>query len=112
MARRRGAPDLRRRAARREPKRRFVLICEGANTEPQYFRALRRTCIEALIEIEAVPGIGVPYSVAQHAVERAQSLGLNRKRKKGLSSFEEKDEVWAVFDRDSHPSRLLNLGLG
>jgi hypothetical protein len=30
-------------------------------------------------------------------------LGLSRRSRKALNSFEEGDEVWAVFDRDEHP---------
>ena len=99
MARRR-PPDLKRRDHRREPKRRFILYCEGGKTEPAYFAAFRRTFPDALIEVETVPAAGVPYTLASAAVERAQSLGLNPQ---ASNSFEEGDEVWAVFDRDEHP---------
>lgn len=94
------SPVLRRRRAQREPRQRFVLLCEGRNTEPSYFGALRRTCSSALIGVEIVPGAGVPYTIAAKAVERARSLGISRRRR---NSFEEADQVWAVFDRDSHP---------
>jgi hypothetical protein len=47
--------------------------------------------------------VGVPYTVAEKASEISRSHGLHRKQRKGLSSYEEKDEVWAVFDRDTHP---------
>jgi hypothetical protein len=35
-------------------------------------------------------------------VERARFL-VRKRRRKALDSFEEDDEVWAVFDRDEHP---------
>lgn len=101
---RRRVPDLRRRPARREPRRRFVLLCEGASTEPAYFAALRRACAgNALIVVEIVPKVGVPYTIAEAAVARARELGLSGRRRRALDSFEEGDEVWAVFDRDAHP---------
>ena len=100
--RQRTSPSLRRRGAQREPRQRFVLLCEGRNTEPSYFNALRRTCSSALIGIEIVPGAGVPFTIAEKAVERAQSSGIApRRRRRNL--FEEEDQVWAVFDRDNHP---------
>ena len=34
------APGLRRRGPLREPKRRFILYCEGRNTEPAYYQAI------------------------------------------------------------------------
>lgn len=101
MARR--PPDLRRRRYRREPKRRFVLVCEGKNTEPAYFAALSRVWSSALIEVKTIAAVGVPYTVACSAVDWAQSLGLAARSRKALDSFEEGDEVWAVFDRDEHP---------
>lgn len=72
------------------------------NTEPSYFNALKRTCSSALIAVEIVPGAGVPFTIAEKAVERAKSSGIApRRRRRNL--FEEKDHVWAVFDRDNHP---------
>jgi hypothetical protein len=102
MARRR-TPDLKRRRPRREPKRRFILFCEGMKTEPAYFVAIERACSSALIEVETKPAAGVPYTLAESAVARARSLGLSRRSRKALNYFEKGDEVWAVFDRDEHP---------
>lgn len=91
-------PRLPRRRPRLEPKRRFILFCEGRNTEPAYFEAIRRACRNALISVKTHGGAGVPRTIAEKAAEEA---GKNRRRKK--DSFEEGDQVWAVFDRDEHP---------
>lgn len=80
------------------------MFCEGRNTEPAYFAALGRAHLDALIEIETNPGVGVAYTVAHNAVQRAKALGLSRHSRKVLNSFEEADEVWAIFDRDEHPN--------
>jgi RloB-like protein len=101
MARR--PPDLRRRRYSREPKRRFILVCEGRNTEPAYFAALSRVWSSALIEVKTIAAVGVPYTVACSAVDWAQSLGLAARSRKALDCFEESDQVLAVFDRDEHP---------
>ncbi len=97
-------PSLDRRKPMREPKRWFIIFCEGKNTEPTYFEALQRSMKGALIKIEAVGVGGVPSTVAEKAIARASSLGVGKKRKKGRNSFEDRDEVWAVFDCDSHES--------
>ena len=76
---------------------------EGSKTEPAYFEALRRAYRSALIEIEPHPGVGVPYTIAQRAAERADQLDLGRGRRRPKDSFAERDQVWAVFDRDEHP---------
>lgn len=94
---RRRTPGLKRRNPRREPKRRFVLFCEGARTEPAYFDAIKRERGNTLIAVEIVGAAGVPMTIAEKAVEEA-----NRRRGR-RDSFEKDDQVWAVFDRDQHP---------
>lgn len=101
--RRRSVPDLKRSSPRREPKRRFILFCEGKNTEPEYFDAVKRACVNALIEVEIIRAVGVPYTIAERAGERARSEGLARNSRRQMNSFEETDQVWAVFDVDEHP---------
>ena len=95
--------DLGRRVKLREPKRLFILFCEGENTEPTYFGELRRAYRDAQIIVEIVPNVGVPYTIAEKAIELAQSLGLDRRSQRKKDSFEENDQIWAVFDRDEHP---------
>lgn len=99
---RRKIPTIGRHSARREPKRRFILFCEGKNTEPGYFLAIRRSWTSTLISIEARPAIGVPLTIARAAVQFARDEGLLKRSRRRKSSFEEKDEIWAVFDRDEH----------
>lgn len=99
----RDTPDLRRKKFRREPRQRFVLFCEGKVTEPAYFDALRRYYLSAIVEIQTIGAVGVPYTVATRAVEHAKALGLTRGRRSKLNLFEERDQVWAIFDRDDHP---------
>ena len=99
----RPAPDLKRRRSRREPKRRFILFCEGKNTEPEYFDAIKRAYGSALIDVEIVRAVGAPYTIAERAGDRARSEGLARNSRRQMNSFEETDQVWAVFDVDEHP---------
>ncbi len=99
-----GKRGLRRRRAQREPKQRFILYCEGKNTEPAYFAAFKRTFPDALIEVQTLPAAGVPHTLANSAAARAKSLGLSPRSRRKKNSFEENDAVWAVFDRDEHPN--------
>lgn len=97
-------PGLKRRRPRREPKRRFYLYCEGKKTEPTYFAAIKAACANALIEVNTYAGAGVPNTIATDAADMVQSLSLNAQSHMLQNSFEEEDEVWAVFDRDQHPN--------
>lgn len=91
--------SLRRKVELRAPKKKFVIFTEGRNTEPEYFEALRSVLRGALVEIEIIGAAGVPKTIATKAADRSKQL----RSKKVLSSFEEQDEIWAVFDRDEHP---------
>lgn len=102
-AAKRASPNLRRRPYHQEPKRRFILFCEGKNTEPAYFDAINCLYRNSLITVETVGGVGAPYTIAEKAVEQAKELGLARSSRRKRDSFEENDQVWAVFDRDEHP---------
>ena len=97
-------PDLRRTGKLREPKQRFILFCEGKNTEPEYFKALRRVYSSTLIDVKVVPGPGVPMTITERAIKRAESEGLGMKRRRKKHLYEQNDEIWAIFDRDEHPN--------
>ena len=90
---------LSRRAAFRSPRRRFYLFCEGGNTEPEYFRAVRTSFRNALIELVTHAGVGMPLTIATRASEKAAELKASAR-----DSYEIDDQVWAVFDRDEHPN--------
>jgi len=74
----------------REVKQRFLIVCEGKKTEPNYFRGFR-----------------VPKDVME-----IQGLGENpSKLVQSAKSFKEQgeyDQVWCVFDRDSWTEEDFN----
>jgi hypothetical protein len=69
----------------KEVRQRFLIVCEGEKTEPNYFRSFR-----------------VPKDVAEIDVE---GVGENPSKlvnsAKDLKEQEDYDQVWCVFDRDS-----------
>lgn len=92
-ARRQGRPYQDRRVDTRHPRERFLIVCEGEKTEPNYFRGFRVP--KDVIEIE---GTGKnTLSVVDHAIDRKQDG--------------EYDQVWCVFDRDSFPAKQFNAAL-
>lgn len=102
MAKRR-IPGLRRSTkSRRESKRRFTLFCEGKNTEPEYFFAIKRKCTGTVVEIKVHRAVGAPITIARKAIAFAKAEGLSKNSRRRKNSFEERDEVWAVFDKDEH----------
>ena len=98
MARPRGR-ELRRQKKPRALKTRFVLFCEGANTEPRYFNTLVHLLKLRLVEVESVPAAGDPYGIAQLATKWKNNTG---QRVGTIDTYDKGDQVWAVFDRDQH----------
>jgi len=84
---------IRRQGPNKDPKIRFTLFCEGRNTEPAYFSAIRKFYSDALVSIDSRGGVGGPITIAEKAVKFAQLEGLARggRRKKNL--FEKQDQV-------------------
>jgi len=81
----------------REPKQRFLIVCEREKTEPNYFRSFRvpRNVIEVNVE-----GVGEnPSRLVATAKE------LNDKED------EKYDQVWCVFDRDSWTPQDFNTAI-
>lgn len=76
----------------REVKQRFLIVCEGEKTEPNYFRSFRVP--KDVIEID-IKGFGENPS---KLVKRAEEL----------QKEEEYDQVWCVFDRDSWTPQDFN----
>jgi len=75
----------------RELKQRFLIVCEGEKTEPNYFRSFH---IPRVVEID-IHGLGEnPSRLVNSAKE--------------LQSKEEYDQVWCVFDRDAWTSEDFN----
>lgn len=68
----------------REVRQRFLIVCEGEKTEPNYFRSFRVPKNVAVIEVK---GLGEnPSKLVNSAKE--------------LKEKDDYDQVWCVFDRD------------
>lgn len=91
---------LKRKTGTRAPKPKFIIFCEGKNTEPQYLAAFRTRFPRTLFEIELVRAAGVPDTLLRKAIDRQRYL---RRAAKHGKSYAEDDEVWIAFDRDEHP---------
>lgn len=76
----------------RNIRERFLIVCEGAKTEPNYFRSFRVN--REVFEVD-IHGFGRnTLSLVEKAVE--------------LKAGNDYDQVWCVFDRDSFPARIFN----
>ncbi|MEG4070950.1 RloB family protein [Microcoleus sp. Pol11C2] len=71
----------------KEPKERFLIVCEGSKTEPNYFRSFRVP--RDVVEVD-VHGLGEdPSTLVRSATDLKNKDGNDY------------DQIWCVFDRDS-----------
>lgn len=91
----RTARALQRRAAKRAPYDKILIVCEGEKTEPNYFNGVRDHygLNSANIEICSESGSD-PLSIFRYAKQRY------RQEWEAGDAF---DKVFCVFDRDTHP---------
>ncbi len=89
---RRREPDLDRNEPILKVKPSILIVCEGENTEPSYFRQFR------LSSADVIP-IGEGYNTI--------SL-VNRAKELEGSSNQKYDQVWCVFDKDSSSPNDFN----
>jgi hypothetical protein len=87
---RRAAPDFIMPPPNRLERQRFLIVCEGLNTEPDYFRRFRQYFKLANAEVVEIGGAGETIRV----VERAEAESKK-------SQF---DQIWVVFDKDDFPA--------
>lgn len=75
---------------------RFLIVCEGERTEPNYFRAFRVTPDVFSVKVE---GTGYnTLSLVNEAIRLRKKHGYTKRG----------DQVWCVFDRDSFPPHNFN----
>jgi hypothetical protein len=76
-------------------KQRFLIICEGKNTECEYFDGFRLTSA-------TIKTVGEGKNTLS-LVERAIQIRVEEKKKKNIF-----DQYWCVFDKDSFPNEDFN----
>lgn len=87
--------SLKRRTGYRTPKQSFLIICEGVNTEPDYFNAFRLTSA-------SVKAVGKGLNTIK-LVHEALIIRGEERRKGHLF-----DQYWVVFDKDDFPNQDFN----
>lgn len=89
-ANRKKEPNLEREEAILQEKPTILIVCEGENTEPSYFRQFRLSSAK-------INPVGEGYNTIS-LVERA----------KVLASEDKYDQVWCVFDKDDFENSSFN----
>ena len=87
--------------AKREPKHRILVVCEGKVTEPAYFKALQHEFRNRLVHVEIDKHAGVPLTVVKRAIDLDGQA--TEEAKQNRDNDLKYDDVWCVFDVDEHP---------
>jgi hypothetical protein len=93
---RKQAKALKRKVYIRNPRDKFLIVCEGAKTEPNYFRSFRLTssCVKDVF------GIGDnTEELVRRTIEYKKTAG-----RYGIRY----DQIWCVFDKDAFPVQNFN----
>ena len=94
-----------RRIVGQRPKRRFYLIvCEGEETEPNYFEAIRRCLPREMVKRVTIQGTGRNTLTLLSYVEKL----IEQRRVQNLPPFY---EIWVVMDRDSFPAEVFDSAI-
>ena len=91
--------DLKRRAWSKELLRRYLVVCEGEVTETSYFSDIRIQ-EKIPIQIKFISG-ATPKTLVERAVEAKRKS--DRAAVKQRDEDQVYDEIWVVFDIDTHP---------
>jgi len=89
-----------------EPKKAFIISCEGKNTEPAYFDTIKvklTEYIDALIEIEIVPKLSGGSAPSNVVSDLQNYIKEKYDYQKGY------DEFWIVIDREKQRTRRDNI---
>lgn len=95
-------PSLARRKPQRDPKLKLVVVCEGEKTEPIYLNDFTKDHNNPLVEIQVIPKGGAPVTLVKKAIQFKKKLDRQARRSK--NSFEQRFQVWGLFDVDEHPN--------
>lgn len=78
----------------RETIPKFLIVCEGEKTEPNYFRKFPVPTRPKVIDVD-IRGVGrTTLSLVEEALRLKEELGLK------IDRDGYKDQIWCVFDRD------------
>lgn len=99
----RKTPNIGRKSPKKEVKKTFLIVCEGENTEPSYFRQFK------MPTINIVP-IGTGCNTVS-LIQEAEKLQKENIKKSKKGEDVKYDEIWCVFDKDDFPDDNFNRAI-
>jgi hypothetical protein len=99
-----------RRLGRHLPSKCILIVCEGAETEPNYFESLRHYLKLSTISVKIQDRAGAPINVVDEAL--AQFNKRKQDIRDGRINVPQFEAVWCVFDvEDPHHNQTFNRAI-
>ncbi len=103
VLKRRARAEIKRKVEFKTKRKFYLIVCEGEKTEPNYFESLKISLPKGVLELTSIDIDGTGKN----------TLSIIDEAIKLRDKYEEKylrkiDKVWAVFDKDSFPSKNFN----
>jgi hypothetical protein len=89
FGRSRSINDYRRNQGSKSPRKMVIIVCEGRETEPNYFSAVRQKFRLSTLNVKVVADQGAPISVVNSAIDEKKKVD------------EPTDEIWCIFDTEN-----------
>lgn len=103
ILKRRARAEKKRKTEFKSKRKFYLIVCEGKKTEPNYFESLKKSLPKGVLELTNIDIDGTGKNTLS-IIEEAKIL-----RKKYKEKYLRKiDNVWAIFDKDSFPSKNFN----
>lgn len=83
----------------KQVRKRFLIVCEGEKTEPNYFKSFESILPKGIISLDIVGEGDNTLNIVNKTIELR-----DRESRTGVGY----DECWAVFDKDSFPNDRFN----
>lgn len=98
--------ELKRLEGTRTKRKRFLIVCEGEKTEPNYFNALKNNLPKGVLDVceFRIEGTG-------HNTESLVEKAIQLKDKWEKESQRPVDKLWVVFDKDSFTPESFNAAI-
>ncbi|GHT43805.1 hypothetical protein AGMMS49965_18350 [Bacteroidia bacterium] len=90
----------------RAKRRFFLIVCEGEQTEPNYFESLKENLPKGVLEVCDFKIIGTGNNT-KSLVKEAKRIKKSWEKEVGRPI----DKLWVVFDRDSFPPQSFNAAI-
>lgn len=103
IVKRRERQETRRQINTKPKRKRYLIVCEGEKTEPNYFEALKLALPKGVLEVVDFRIIGEGFNT-ESLVQQAISLRKMWESESGR----EIDKLWVVFDKDSFLPLVFN----